>query len=120
MLSLFPSLLSWNQISPFLIRITLGGVFLYQSYRLLKKSSGTSEQKSIPIIEAIAGIFLIIGLWTQAAALVIIVDMLVRLYDKVSKKAFLTDGVNYYLLLLIMALSLMFMGAGMLSFDYPL
>ena len=72
------------------------------------------------IIEGVAGILLVIGLWTQVAALVVFVDLVIRLVERIMKKAFLTDGVNYYLVLLVMAISLMVTGAGWIAFDLPL
>jgi uncharacterized membrane protein YphA (DoxX/SURF4 family) len=78
------------------------------------------DQKAIGIIEGVAGILLVIGLWTQVAALVVFVDLVIRLVERIMKKAFLTDGVNYYLVLLVMAISLMVTGAGWIAFDLPL
>ena len=120
MLSVFPSLLSWNQLAPLLTRLALGAVFVFWSYKAFKKPSKTSKDKTIAGIEGLAGILMILGLWTQIGALVAIIDLLVRLYERAKNKAFLTDGVNYYLLLLVMALGLMVTGAGMIAFDYPL
>ncbi|MFA6404596.1 MAG: hypothetical protein WCW03_01185 [Candidatus Paceibacterota bacterium] len=124
MLSIFPSLLTYEQLSPFLIRLSLGAVFLfwaYRSFRANKSSNNVSlNTKIIQIIEGLLGIMLIIGLWTQLAALIILIDLIVRLIDRIRGKAFLTDGVNYYLLLLIMAISLLVTGAGFFAFDMPL
>lgn len=119
-LSLFPSLLSWGLISPLLIRLTLGAVFLFWSYRAFRNKSASSQDKGVAIIEFLSGILLVIGLWTQAAALVILIDLIVRIVGKIMKKQFLTDGVNYYFVLLILALSLLVTGAGFLAFDLPL
>ena len=120
MLSAFPSLLSWSQLSPLLIRVTLGAVFVFRSYRALAKTSNTSMIKLHGLIEGLAGILLIIGLWTQVAALVAAIDMIALLIERGMKKALFTDGVNYYLILLVMALSLLVTGAGFLAFDLPL
>ena len=75
---------------------------------------------SIGFIEGVSGILLMIGLWTQIAALIIFTDLIIRTINKIIKKAFLTDGVNYYFILLVMAASLVFMSAGLLAFDLPL
>lgn len=120
MLSLFPSLLSWSQLSPTLIRIVLGAVLLYQSYHELRSGKVSTTTKAVGVIEALSGILLFIGLWTQLAALVIVVDLIIRLILKAKSRAFLTDGVNYYLLLLVLAVSLIFTGAGLWGFDLPL
>jgi uncharacterized membrane protein YphA (DoxX/SURF4 family) len=120
MLSAFPTFLSYNQLSPFLIRLVLGFIFVFWAYRALRNVGAKMDQKAIGIIEGVAGILLVIGLWTQVAALVVFVDLVIRLVERIMKKAFLTDGVNYYLVLLVMAISLMVTGAGWIAFDLPL
>ncbi len=120
MLSAFPTLLSWSGIAPVLMRLVLGIIFLHWTYRVWRKGSTTSSDKLISFVEGVAAILLVIGLWTQVAALVIAIDLLIRISHKISKKAFLTDGINYYLILLAIAASLLFTGAGFLAFDYPL
>ena len=120
MLSVFPSLLSYSQLSPFLIRIALGVIFIYWTYKILRNTNNEAKTKAIALIEGVAGVLLVIGLWTQVAALVAIIDLGIRLVQKIMKKSFLTDGVNYYLVLLVMAVSLIVTGAGWLAFDLPL
>ncbi|MDE1975494.1 MAG: hypothetical protein KGI49_03235 [Patescibacteria group bacterium] len=119
-LSLFPSLFTWELASPFLIRLVLAAVLLHWAYRELRNPVATIHAKGLCIIEGIAGILLLIGLYAQGAALVAAIDLLVRLMGRVAKKSFLTDGVNYYLILLILAVSLMLTGPGFLAFDLPL
>lgn len=121
MLSLFPSLLNYQQVSPFLIRVTLGIIFLFWAYRSFRRNAvTTSNTKMVGIIEGLVGIALLIGIWTQIVALIAVVDMIVRLIDRIKNRAFLTDGVNYYLIVLIMAVSLLFVGPGFCSVDLPL
>ena len=119
-LSLFPYLLSWSQLSPVLIRLALGFIFIFWSYRGLRGKDVSTGMNAVAGIECVAGVLLIIGLWTQAAALVAAIDLVIRLIERIRNKAFLTDGVNYYLLLLVMALSLMTTGPGFWAFDLPL
>ncbi|OHA24689.1 MAG: hypothetical protein A3B11_00725 [Candidatus Taylorbacteria bacterium RIFCSPLOWO2_01_FULL_44_26] len=120
MLSLFPTLLSWNQLSPLFIRLSLSAVLLFSTYKVLSNKKTDTNSKIIAVIETLAGAFVLIGLWTQAAALVVIIDMLVRLIFKIRERTFLSDGVNYYLLLLVMAISILLTGPGSFSFDLPL
>jgi putative oxidoreductase len=119
MLSLFPTLLSWQEVSPLIIRVVLGAVFLFWAYKALKGFAGPSTNKKIAaIIELIVGVLLVIGLWTQAAAIVAAINLIIRLIERAQKKAFLTDGVNYYLILLVLSLSLIVTGAGIWAIDY--
>lgn len=116
-LSLFPTLFSWSEISPFLIRVVLGAILIYWSYLALRDSKTAVREKVTAGIEGLAGIALVIGLWTQLAAIIVGIDLVIRLVDRVMKKSFLTDGVNYYLVLLVLAISLLVTGAGWMAFD---
>ncbi len=120
MLSVFPSLLSWQLVAPLIMRLALGAIFIHWAYRSFKNKNASAQKKAIGIVEGISGILLVIGLWTQVAALIAIVYLLVGIYHKISKKAFLTDGVNYYLVLLVIAVSIIVSGAGLIAFDLPL
>lgn len=120
MLSLFPSLLTWQEISPLMIRVVLGAIFIFIAYRVFVDKSAKSTTKVVAIIEFISGALILVGLWTQLAAMVIAIDLIIRIAGKIKTKSFLTDGVNYYVLLLVMSLSLIVTGAGFLAFDYPL
>ena len=117
MLSLFPTLLSWDQVSPFLIRIVLGAIFLHWAYKAMKHRPVSANKKAVALIEFVTGTLLIIGLWTQAAAIAAGLNLIVRLVERIQKKAFLTDGVNYYLILFVLALSLLVTGPGIWAKD---
>lgn len=122
MLSVFPSLLSYEQLAPFILRLVLGltlAFFGYQKIRGVGGSSG-SNSKLYGAVEIVISLFLVIGLWTQLAALLNAIILAIKIGFKIRNKAFLTDGVNYYVLLLAMAVSLLFLGAGRFAFDLPL
>jgi uncharacterized membrane protein YphA (DoxX/SURF4 family) len=118
MLSLFPSLLSLGLIGPFLLRIVLAIVVLHFAYVHIEK------RQRIPVIfgsiQAVAGLLLAIGLFTQVAALILVIMFGLLMVKQIVNKAFLSDGVNYYLLLFVIALSLILTGPGAFAFDYPL
>lgn len=121
-LSLFPFLLSYQQLSPLIIRVVLGVVLAHFGYRKMSgrgQSSG-SNSKMYGLVEIIIAVFLIIGFWTQLAAFLNATILVIKLGFKIKEKKFLTDGVNYYILLLVMAISLIFTGPGFLAIDYPL
>ena len=108
-LSIFPSLLSYQEFAPLLLRLTLGIVFLYWAYRkiFLKKSK---KDIFYMVVNAVVGVFLVIGFLTQLAALVASLLFLVHLAKKIKNKEFLTNGINYYLILLIISLCLLLTG----------
>jgi uncharacterized membrane protein YphA (DoxX/SURF4 family) len=118
MLSLFPSLLSFGVIAPFLLRVVLAIVVLHFAYVHVQKKHRTAI--IFGIIQGISGLLLVLGLFTQVAALVLVIIFGLLMVKQIINKAFLSDGVNYYLLLFIIALSLMLSGPGAFAFDYPL
>jgi len=120
MLSVFPSLLSWSQVSPVLIRLVLAAILIFWAYEVFFKDNSSTKAKIIGGIEGIAGILLLIGLWAQVAALIVAIGLFYSIGEKVAKKEFLTNGVNYYLVLLVLALSILITGPGILAFDLPL
>lgn len=119
-LSLFPSLFAYQQAAPLLVRLVLGAVFIHWAYKEFRNPAATIHAKGLCVIEGVVGILIFIGLYTQGAALIAAIDLLIRLIGRVANKAFLTDGVNYYLILLILAASLLVLGPGFLAFDLPL
>ena len=122
MLSIFPSLLSYEQLSPFILRLMLGLTLAYFGYKKIRgegKGSG-SNSKIYGAVEILISTFLMIGLWTQLAAALNVVILLIKIGFKIRHKEFLTDGINYYVLLLAMAISVMLTGAGWFAFDLPL
>lgn len=125
MLSIFPPLLAFYGFSAFLLRLTLGIIFIiwsYNKYKSCRESRGnksTSFMASIAL-EGIVGILLIVGFLTQAVALISAFIFGIELIKKIKSKAFLTDGVNYYFILFIISISLIFTGAGYIALDLPL
>ncbi|MBL7045120.1 MAG: DoxX family protein [Parcubacteria group bacterium] len=137
MLNIFPDLLFLQILAPFLLRVTLGVMFLWIGYSYLFKdrvaiirqlSSKWPKLAKVSIIfggilEAITGVFLIIGLFTQAAAIVgalIAIDALFgKFFYKELDKA-LKYSKMFYILILIISLSLIISGAGAFAFDLPL
>jgi uncharacterized membrane protein YphA (DoxX/SURF4 family) len=119
MLSIFPSLLSYEQVGPLLIRLMVGITLVYFGYQktLKKGTSSGSNAKAYGVVEIIVGLFLVIGLFTQLAALLNALILVIKLGFKVRDGAFLTDGINYYILLLVMAISLLFTGPGFFAYD---
>lgn len=121
MLSLFPSLFAYGLFAPLLIRLVLGIILAHWGYRVLRSHQKSSTSTTLlAIVDVVAGILLIIGLFTQFATLVAAIVLAVKLVNKARSKALFTDGVNYYFILFVMAVSLLFTGPGFLAFDLPL
>ena len=148
MLSVFPTLLSYSLAGPFILRIVLGATLLWFSYQKISgkisfKNQAVSSQKQdaansastgssntahkssaltfwYGLVEGVLAILILIGLFTQIAAVLISILLIAHLAYKLKKGALFTDGVNYYVLLLAIALSLIVSGAGFYAFDLPL
>jgi uncharacterized membrane protein YphA (DoxX/SURF4 family) len=122
MLSLFPSLLAYEALGPFIIRVMLGITLAYFGYRktIEKGTSSGSNSKLYGILEIAVAVFLVIGLFAQLAAFINAIILVIKIGHKISDGKFLNDGINYYLLLFAMALSVIFTGAGAFGFDLPL
>ncbi len=122
MLSIFPFLLTYKQLGPFLIRIVLGLTFAYFGYKMAK-TEGKKYGINLYIygtIQIILAIMLMVGLYTQLVAFILSIYLIIMLAYKIKNKTFLSNGINYYILLLAMSLSLLVTGAGFLAFDLPL
>lgn len=115
MLSIFPSLLSFGLISPFLLRVA-AGLFILVSAKLRFKRA----YKWASLVHAATGILLVIGMYTQVAALV---GLLVVAFEwKVcsDEKPLEPAAICFNVLLMIALVSLLFTGAGFFAFDLPL
>ncbi len=133
MLNPFPELLVYGLIAPFLIRIALGSALLYlavehyrgrrdiaELLRPLVGRGGRGVAVALSLFELGAGAFLIVGAWTQLAALVAMVLTIKPLLLKPHLKGLMPYEKATYGLLFLMALSLLLSGAGAFAFDIPL
>jgi len=120
--SLFPSLLTYGLVGPLIIRLVLGITLAYFGYQKIINRGQSSGSNTViyGIMEIAIALFLVIGLFTQLAALLNAIILVIKLGFKAKEGKLLSDGINYYILLLTMAISLMFTGAGFLAFDLPL
>lgn len=111
MLSLFPELLFLSLFAPLLFRITLSIVFALASWNRFKHGALV-----LSVIEALAASLLILGAWTQAAALGAFVLLVFYLYAP----RYAPYARSTILIALPVAFSLLITGAGALAFDLPL
>ncbi|MDB5259029.1 MAG: hypothetical protein JWO73_237 [Candidatus Taylorbacteria bacterium] len=117
--SIFPPLLAYASVAPLIIRVVLGLTLIHFGYRKTqgKGQSSGSNSSTYGILEIMIGIFLVVGIFTQLAAMLNVVILVIKLSLKVREGKFLNDGVNYYVLLLAMALSLLFSAPGAFAVD---
>lgn len=136
MLSIFPQLFNYSELAPFILRVTVGVIFIAHGYPKLFKNFGGTVQffgsiglkpaKYLAIIvgvsEFFGGIALFLGFFTQIAALLISIVMLVAMVyvKKIKFKKGLVDGYELDLILFAAALALVFLGPGAFAIDLPL
>lgn len=134
MLNPFPDLLAFGLAAPLILRLTLGAIFvdfgwkkLFQDrtakgafFELLRLSPGTLYAIAMGILELVAGLLLIAGLFTQIAALLTLLISSAACYLKGRYPDQLTNSKNFFFILSIISLSLLFSGAGFFAFDLPL
>lgn len=105
--NIFPELLNFSQVAPFILRVILAVVLSQMGYRLFKLAE--RREKIIGVTEILSSVFLIIGLFTQVAAIVSLVA--------ISNK---TENKSLRLMMAAASVSLALLGPGIYSFDLPL
>lgn len=133
-LNVFPDLLQLGALAPFILRIVLGFVVINTGY--LKFTSEKNRWNEFfegfglkpkhifvsifGLIEIVGGLALVLGFYTQLAALVFAIVTLVEVLAENKESSLVKRNVVFYILLFTIALSLLFTGAGAFSLDLPL
>lgn len=133
MLSLFPYLLDFQFYGPAILRLALGTIFLVHGWQKLSgdktQFAGWLESMKfkpgkfwawlVTLVEFLGGILLVIGLWTQLAALVLAIEFLVIIFWVQRGKPFV-GGREFDFLIFMALLALLVLGPGALALDLPL
>lgn len=114
MLSVFPQLFFLEQIAPLILRLALGAIFIVRGYRKLKNAEKTLQMRIAIAAELGGGILLLTGFLTQIGAIAIVLDRI----SAIRKNKFQNWEID--LILLASAISLIFLGPGILSVDLSL
>ncbi|MBU6390184.1 DoxX family membrane protein [Patescibacteria group bacterium] len=134
MLSVFPILLSYNMAVPFVFRLVSGVLFLAFGYlnfsrRRHEKSAAFERARLRPgafwlsvlaVVEIAAGVFLFVGFYLQIAAAILSVLALIALIAKSKNADAIKPSAGFLFLLLLITVSLLFLGPGFYSIDLPL
>ena len=134
MLSVLPELYTFELLGIFLLRVTLGLIFMYFVYSKITKQKNekvalfTALHLRPPVvffwiivlIEFVGGIFLLLGLLVQPTVIILAVIILITLATKILSPKLLSNGAEFYFLLFITLISLLFLGPGFWAIDLPL
>ena len=121
MVNIFPDLLTFSLLAPFIIRVFLGLYYLSSGFSLLKKlhqrnhdvQARTQISNIVGWVSIIGSLLVLAGFYTQIGALVLTALSFYLMYTHPQNRAL-------YLLLFAVSLSLLFSGAGFFAFDLPL
>ena len=133
-LNVFPDLLMFDRLAPLILRVVIGLILADVGYlkfkgelarwKLFFEGFGIKGKdifvKIFGFIEILGGMALILGLYTQAAALVIALITFIEAYAEYKDSALVKRNIVFYILLLAISISLLFTGAGSFSLDLPL
>ena len=134
MLNPFPELLVYSMLAPFLLRVVIGFIFIDLGLLLFK---GEKERwilslktlripnpilvvKILGIVEIAGGVALLLGAYTQVAALVLTLLTFIETYIEYKNPEVIKRTFVFYILVFIITLSLLFSGAGAFAIDLPL
>jgi len=134
MLNPFPDLLTYSLLSPFILRVVAGFIFInlgilafknekerwLVSLSTIKMPNPKMAVKIFGGIEIVGGIMFILGFYTQIAALILALLTFIESYIEYKDPAILKRNLVFYIMLLAITLSLLFSGAGAFAIDLPL
>ena len=130
----FPDLLVLEHLAPLILRVVLGIIILNVGYLKFKselprwkifiEAFGLTHRsewvKVLGAVEIVSGVMLIIGFYTQVAALILALLAFIELFAEQKESALVKRELVFYILIFAIALSLLFTGAGSFSLDLPL
>ena len=134
MLSLFPDLLTFGLLVPFLLRVVIGIIWFCYGFDLLKSRRRQAQAELAQtfgmlgtfgvflggLTMSVVGLMLIAGLYTQGVAIVAALAALKLLFLRRRFPSIAPYERLVYVLLFTIAISLLFLGAGAFAFDLPL
>jgi uncharacterized membrane protein YphA (DoxX/SURF4 family) len=134
MLNPFPELLMYSLLGPFILRVILGLIFIdlgllkfrgekerwLTSFNALGLRPADLFLPLYALLQIAGGLLLLVGLWTQVAALAFVIFSGIELYIEWKARDILKRDIVFYLLVFVISLSLLLTGAGAYAIDIPL
>ncbi len=134
MLNPFPDFLAYSLLGPFILRVLLGLIFIdlgFLKFRNEKEEWLVSFEALglrpadlfvflYALLQIIGGLLLLVGLWTQVAAITFVIFSGIELYVEWQARDIFKRDFVFYILIFVISLSLLFTGAGAYAIDIPL
>ncbi len=134
MLNAFPNLLNYALLAPLFLRLVLGLIFIdlgalkfksekqrwLTSFETLGIRPADLILAFYALLQILGGIMLVVGIWTQVAALAFVLFSGIELYVEWSAREILKRDITFYILVFVISLSLLLTGAGAYAIDLPL
>lgn len=118
-LSIFPELYNYKEYSPLILRSSVGIIFVGDGWRDINKRGGLKIFNIIiGSLKIISGLALLFGTYTQLWALVAGGISVFNIFFCFKEGNY--QKVKYYLLVLIILISILLSGPGLYSIDLPL
>ena len=114
-LTTFPGLLTYMLIAPFLLRVAVGTLRLFAGGERYKKGD-----KWLGVLYILSSLFIIIGFYTQIAAIVAILCIKFDYWREKKAGTVSREKMALTILMEVILISLLFTGPGFLAFDLPL
>jgi uncharacterized membrane protein YphA (DoxX/SURF4 family) len=132
--SLFPDALNYSSLSPLLIRLVLGLILLNLGFlklsgerkgwimflRAVRIPKPNLVCTALGTTEIVTAILFFLGLYTQAAALLVAILSFIQFFIESREESLLRRDLVFYFLLLTLAVSLFVTGPGPYAIDLPL
>ena len=135
MLNTFPELLNYSILAPTLLRLVLAFVLITTGFVIIRPAkralfAAYFDSKQYPlasflpwklgVAQIVIGIFFFFGFFTQIAALVALYILFALFYIENRVERILPHTSTFYLIMIVIALSLLLTGAGAFAVDLPL
>ncbi|HRZ30354.1 MAG TPA: hypothetical protein P5274_01660 [Candidatus Paceibacterota bacterium] len=122
MLSLWPELYNFAYLGPLGLRLALGLIFLRQAILILWRPNllGLPLARLIGLFEIVLGALVIISLWLQPVLILVLLELIGYFFLRKLIGSKLAWSYTEIFLLMVITLSLLVLGPGLLAFDLPL
>lgn len=130
---MFPLLSIWSDWGILLLRVVFGIVFVVHGWPKIRNWGETAKNFEamgfrpgnvlgpiVAIVEFVGGIALVVGVWTQLVAALLLLQFVIITIWKMKNGQKFVGGWEYDLVLLAIAALFLVLGAGAFSFDHTL